>query len=467
MTTRGLHDTGRAATGDRDERGAVIMLVAILTTVMLIFASLVLDIGNASQERRQAQAAADAAALTGAQDFTSTADSQLTVVQKIKTSASNNYGLPASAWLNCSDQGHLSVTPDAANLDTCISLSLDSGGLPSNVRVVIPTRQVRTSFGAVAGLLGLDVTAAATALVNHTFVQAPCAFCAIGPDTDLQNGNISVVGGPAYFGGNVTCGSQTSVTAVTIEIATPHVASYCGGHMTPAPTSTASLGDPLGASSGFPAAPDYSSLTVGGTGGAGVSGGSCSSGTITSGIYGNISGCTLQPGLYVVTGQLSGNVTGVGVTVFFTCGTVSPVVPRPCTAGAGPPPGQSGGYVTIAGNTVMDLEACAPSLPATCLSGAVGGLVFWFDRNDNGNGGTVIKANGSPQLLVVGTVYAASGVVDVKGTPATIDATKCGAAFCSEFDVYGPAFSGQGTISTVYLSGQNYHPPTGMVQLSS
>jgi len=50
----------------RDERGAVIPLVALALVALIIMTAIAVDGGNARQNRRNAQAAADAGALAGA-----------------------------------------------------------------------------------------------------------------------------------------------------------------------------------------------------------------------------------------------------------------------------------------------------------------------------------------------------------------------------------------------------------------
>ena len=63
--------------------------------------------------------------------------------------------------------------------------------------------------------------------------------------------------------------------------------------------------------------------------------------------------CTLQPGLYVVTGlwDMSGTttVTGAGVTLFFTCATAG--VPRACGTG------EEGGTIDASGNGILSITA--------------------------------------------------------------------------------------------------------------
>src|SRR4051812_20867935 len=55
--------------GAARDAGFSILLVALLLTVFMVVTALVVDLGNARQQRREAQAAADAGALAGAQDL--------------------------------------------------------------------------------------------------------------------------------------------------------------------------------------------------------------------------------------------------------------------------------------------------------------------------------------------------------------------------------------------------------------
>lgn len=59
----------RRAPSDRGERGAVLVFMALLMVGLLVMAAIVIDIGNARQNRRRAQNAVDAAALAAAADY--------------------------------------------------------------------------------------------------------------------------------------------------------------------------------------------------------------------------------------------------------------------------------------------------------------------------------------------------------------------------------------------------------------
>jgi Flp pilus assembly protein TadG len=57
----------RLIRAERDERGAVVVLVAMVSVVLVVMAALVVDVGSILDERRQLQNAADASALAVAQ----------------------------------------------------------------------------------------------------------------------------------------------------------------------------------------------------------------------------------------------------------------------------------------------------------------------------------------------------------------------------------------------------------------
>jgi hypothetical protein len=145
---------GRAEQG-AEEHGAVIVVFAVVLSAMLAFCALVLDVANAKQVRRQAQNAADAAALAGAQELPSPVD----VVAAVKEYVARNTELTDASWVGCVDPDHLEATPDAGNANSCISIS------PAfqRVRVRLPVDDVDTYFGGAVGVESIPVSAQATA----------------------------------------------------------------------------------------------------------------------------------------------------------------------------------------------------------------------------------------------------------------------------------------------------------------
>lgn len=417
-----------------DERGVVLILVALLMTALLVVAAMVIDIGNVGQERRQAQNAADAASLAGATDIQNGDSNINSVVTVIKNYVASNFG--TVTWTGCVDATHLAVQPDATT--GCISWDANPPAT-TKVRVALPLRAVPTTFGRVIGInsFGVSASAIATVGVGNQVVPSPCALCSLA-SSDIQNGTIAAIGGRVYVDGSINCTPQGSVTTSpnpqpAIDV-TGSVGSKCAGSFSPAATTgVAAIPDPL---SSLAASPNYAGLTAQAD---------CNSGTVSPGIYNNIGGtCTLNPGLYVVTGTLGGaggtNVVGHGVTIFFACGTVAS--PAACTAG------QVGGGITLGGTASMDISACTA---APCAGGATQGMALWFDRND----AATVNMHGNGNLGLTGTVYGTSVTVDIKGTPAGGTASCGTGGFCSEVVVNNVTFSGQGTLSVSYASNQN------------
>lgn len=139
----------------RDERGAFMVIAALVMTALMGMAALAIDLANARQERRQSQASSDAAALAAAQDLPDTAR----VVATAKAYALRNDGVAAAAWSGCTDPDALAVLPDLANSNRCISVDESF----SRVRVRLPDEQVRTYFGSFVGMDSIAVHSAATA----------------------------------------------------------------------------------------------------------------------------------------------------------------------------------------------------------------------------------------------------------------------------------------------------------------
>ena len=144
----------RARAG-RTDRGAIVVLSALVLMGLLAVAALTLDVANARQQRRQAQASADAAALAGAQDL----PDPTKVVQTVKEYARENFDIPLSAWTGCSDPDRLAELPDLAVSNSCISIDEAF----NRVRVRIPDLDVETMFAGVLGVDEIPVSASAVA----------------------------------------------------------------------------------------------------------------------------------------------------------------------------------------------------------------------------------------------------------------------------------------------------------------
>jgi hypothetical protein len=124
----------------RDERGVVLVLTALTLIVVLAFTALVIDLGNARQERRNRQNLADAVALAAAQGLP---DEGLAVDAALEVLELND---PGATFDGCEDPGQLA---DLSAETECISF--DSAH--TRVRVKVPNEAVSTFF---AGAIGVD-----------------------------------------------------------------------------------------------------------------------------------------------------------------------------------------------------------------------------------------------------------------------------------------------------------------------
>jgi len=381
---------------ERAEEGAVLVLFALAIVVLFLFVAFAIDAANARQQRRQAQNAADAAALAG----TDALPDVNAAVAAVKRYAWSNFGIdPTTGWSGCSDANALPYRPDGT--DSCVSF--DSQTSPTRTRVRMPVRHVRTFLAVVAGFSSMNVSAGAVAERRQS---GKCALCVLGPTgqtlTGTGNGNVTVtggsivvdsVGGPAAKltnNGNVSGDTVGGPAAPGGFVTTGH------GAFLPAPTDQPPVPDPLAGIPACPAAAPCSSLTN--QADVKVSGGSQ---TIDPGIYRDISvsgsgAITLNPGVYVVTHQLTATGNGPfvahGVTIYLAC----PNYPNPCN------PNTGGATYALTGNGSLDIT------PPT--SGPFQGLSIFADRNNSGT--IAITGNGS---TFSGTVYAKSGSLVLTG----------------------------------------------------
>jgi hypothetical protein len=148
----------------RDDRGVAIVIVGLALTVLMVFAALAVDYGAATNERRRAQTAADAAALA-AGGMLLTGHSRADAVDDAIAITYDNLDpeISAADWrqrwqTDCTD-------PDrpagyvASGFTPCISFN----AFDTRVRVKLPTLTVATSFARVIGIDGIETSAFAEA----------------------------------------------------------------------------------------------------------------------------------------------------------------------------------------------------------------------------------------------------------------------------------------------------------------
>lgn len=356
------------------------LLVAMCASVLLMVTGLVVDLGLARDVRAQSQNAADASALAAGNVLygdTSVADVP-GAVAAARAYAAANLDVTDTEWASCTDTESLVHTTSAG---PCISF--DDAVQPTKVRVKMPTHDVEMGLGALAGVSAVSIaTAAQVALLPGRVFS--CALCVLGEGPhDIGNGDVTVTGSGVHFNGSIDAQSQGFVTAddaITVE-------GTASGTFTPAAeTDAGRMEDPLASM----ALPDVSSSTP--------QSDPCADGP---GVYAEKTfggACTLEPGLYVLTGrwdlQNTAALSGDGVTLFAVCGTLTG--PRSCGEG------EAGG----------ELDAKNGDLQLT--GGAVPGFAVIYDRDNVSD--VAIQGNGLTS--VAGSIYAASAKFYANGNTA-------------------------------------------------
>jgi Flp pilus assembly protein TadG len=438
----------------KDERGVIAVFFALLLVLMLGILALVVDLGNARQQRRVAQASADAAALAGGEAIESDPTVRTngtflwsTVVSQIKNYAKANDNIPLSAWNGCADTYKLAYRPDVANSNSCISASVSSFPAPSassvgdniiNLRVRLPSSTVKSYFAKAIGNGDLTVGAASTSKVVFTVTASqttalaaggPCALCILSPTgltLDGQNGDVTITDGNVIV--NSTSGTAASlnpnghvkITTVGGSIGGPGSCSpgvcnnFSGAGFSPAWSQQGTVTDPLAnlpqCGNGSPGTINYCPTTNRTDGSNGS--------TLLPGIYSEIKNShTLSPGIYVLTGDitLNGNdlIQGDGVMLYFACSNY----PSPCPA-QGTVTSVARAGIKATGNGALRITGIRQS---DCTTNAnlcpYVGMMSFADRNNDatqtwrGNG---TNENGQASGLS-GTIYAKAGEMDLRG----------------------------------------------------
>lgn len=398
-----------------DEGGAIAVIVALVSLVLFLVAGLVVDLGIARDTRRLSQNAADAAALAG-------------VNALYPTGSDCTDGTPAPcvalAWQSARQYvaDNLDLEdPDDLDWDSCPApptdyevapgspscISFDDLDEPSRMWVVVPTQEVHTGFGALAGVDTITISARARARVA---VQGnyECGLCVVGAGPHKPgNGDITVSGGSVMFNGTYEQGNSSDnghVIAtspgqiISVEQHKSGGGTFSPDLIVPGPhveDPFAGLSFPLAGTEGFSGPlktqpckeglKDKDDVPAQGPG-----------------VYGDVQlpkdTCTLEPGLYVILGEWSfsnkTDLTGTGVTLYATCRSKD--TPQVC--------GPNGTGGKLAGKN-GDMHLSAPT------SGPLRGLTIVYDRENT----AALDLQGNGNAVVNGTIYAPSATVDFPG----------------------------------------------------
>lgn len=188
------------------ERGMVLVLVAVAMVVVLIMAAFVVDFGWALSDRRQAQTAADAAALAAARDLPLGTDGAArSAMGAVRNNLTTTYTDTqwAALWAGCSDASALEKFALTVNT-RCVSFD----GAYARVRVRIPNQVRATVFAGIAGVSSMTTTASATAQLKVIPGNGVLPFAIAGFSGDATNQICYTLGG---------CGGGSSDTLVAID----------------------------------------------------------------------------------------------------------------------------------------------------------------------------------------------------------------------------------------------------------
>lgn len=172
------------------QRGSMLIMVAISIVAMLVFSSIVFDLGQVMLARRQDQAAVDAAALAAVWDLRD----QTTLLDIAVDSLNLNLGgdpLTAADLNTCSAEP---LPPGWVVYPTANCLARNSSW--DELRLRLPTRSLDTTFAGLVGIMDLDHTAFAHAAATNSVTIFPFALEAGAAGSQcLKSGNGNIPAG--------------------------------------------------------------------------------------------------------------------------------------------------------------------------------------------------------------------------------------------------------------------------------
>jgi Flp pilus assembly protein TadG len=405
------------------------MLSALLFPVLLGATGLGVEVSEWSVRQVELQRAADEAALAAGLAY----------------SASNNSQTAATAGANVAELNGIAGSPTrnwspSALLLTDSGISVQQVAGIRNASDVAYQVVIQQSVPLIIAKLFLNastvpITASAWAEVIPTPAGQPC-LVALGTSSSAismsGNGDIDATGCAVRSNGGIVLSGNASIDASSVyaggSIATSSNASVTGTQH----PNDGTIADPY--ANYPPIQTEFAALSAGSSGQAIDNSITLNPGTYSSIDLSSKSQVTLNPGLYVVNGDinLSGNssVTGSGVTIV------------------------SSGSFTISGNGTVNLTA-----PGTSPSGgAISGIVY----AGTSSGAMSLSGNGS--ITFDGVIYFPNGQASLSGN----GATSTGSSGCFELIAQTETLSGNGGFSgnCSSLGAKSFSPVnTGTVAL--
>ncbi|HEX5615889.1 MAG TPA: pilus assembly protein TadG-related protein [Acidimicrobiia bacterium] len=153
-----------------DERGAVLVMMAVLLVVLLGITALAVDLGVGRAHKREVQSGADAGALGGAQELIPNPTASLSDAENEARGleADNVADFEDGGWAGCTDGNAL---PNTNGTSDCISFDTSF----TRIRVQSPAQEISTLFGRIWNRDTLITRAAAEAQI------APVGFGTVLP----------------------------------------------------------------------------------------------------------------------------------------------------------------------------------------------------------------------------------------------------------------------------------------------
>jgi Putative Flp pilus-assembly TadE/G-like len=306
-----------------DESGQALIFAALATTCLFGFVALATDVGIMMRAKRQAQTAADAAAIAGALEYNFLGSSATTAIKAAGQAASAQNG-----FTNGSNGVTVTINPPP--------LYGPHAGVNGYVEAIVSVQQP-TLFMGMFGIASLTPTARAVA-TNGGGAANGCVYI-LSPNAsdamELQGSfTVSAPNCGIIVDSNATGALDFTGAGGSLSAGSVGVVGTCTGHCsdsTPAPVAgiipqSDPLGNltlpdpttpPLSTSCAVPNAGTKNAGTLTGT--VSASGVVCYSGNVT------LSNVTLNGGTYVFTGNvtLDSNVTTSGATLDINSGTLS------------------------------------------------------------------------------------------------------------------------------------------------
>jgi len=403
-----------------DRRGVIVVMFALMVPILIGFLGLGVEVGLWYKERRDMQAAADAAALAGAYELAEDRASNIgTVAQR---EAENNGWTSGSGTITIRSFPFNATFPAAPS-----AYSADA----ETVQVAL-TRQVSLLFAGYFLGSGSSVTINTKAVGKSVAGATTACVLALGSGLASGASAITASGGASVsMSGCTVATNSTNSAAIKLSGGGSITADcvYSSGGVSGTPTTTACSG----AKENQPAVSDpYADIPV-------PTFSSCSNpadaysltgssaDTISSGVYCSISSSssgtlTMNPGTYFLDGgdfkiSGSGNVSGTGgVTVVLGD-----------SSGGG-----NCGNVSITGGGEIDMTAAT--------SGTYAGILF-FRHTTCTSTGQAMAFTGNTNSTVVGAIYSPSKALNVTGGTSI-------AGSCLQLIANTISFSGSGTIGS-------------------